>query len=82
PRYAAYRWASGFPGETPTPANSTLVEFTLIEHDGGVMVRVVESGFAALAGGRAFRAARRRDNVAGWERQMARLRDAAAAALR
>jgi uncharacterized protein YndB with AHSA1/START domain len=74
PHYAAYRWASGFPGADPTEANSTLVEFTLVEQDGGVLLRLTESGFAALAGTRAFRDARRADNVAGWAAQLERLR--------
>jgi uncharacterized protein YndB with AHSA1/START domain len=74
PRYAAYRWASAFPGAEPTPANSTLIEFTLLEQADGVTLRVVESGFARLAGTPDFRAARRRDNVAGWATQLARLR--------
>jgi uncharacterized protein YndB with AHSA1/START domain len=77
PRYAAYRWASGFPGAEPTVANSTLVEFTLVEQDGGVLLRVKESGFATLAGAPAFRDARRDDNVAGWAAQLERLRRAA-----
>lgn len=74
PRYAAYRWASGFPGAAPTAANSTLVELTLVEHDGGVLLRLRESGFAGLAGTVAFRDARRADNVAGWAGQLERLR--------
>jgi len=74
PRYAAYRWASGFPGMDPTEANSTLVEFTLVEQDGGVMLLLKESGFATLAGGEARRDASRADNVAGWTMQLDRLR--------
>jgi uncharacterized protein YndB with AHSA1/START domain len=81
PRYAAYRWASGFPGADPTEANSTLVEFTLIEQDGGVLLRLRESGFATLAGTQDFRAARRDDNVAGWKAQLDRLRRVAEGAL-
>ncbi len=82
PRYAAYRWASGFPGEDPAGNNATLVEFTLSEKDGGVVVRVVESGFAALRGTPGFRAARHEDNAAGWAMQMARLVAAAEGAPR
>jgi uncharacterized protein YndB with AHSA1/START domain len=69
PRYAAYRWASGFPGAVPTATNSTLVEFRLAEQEGGVMLRVKESGFAALAGAQAIRDA----NLAGWTMQLERL---------
>lgn len=79
PRYAAYRWASGFPGEEPSETNSTLVEFTLVEQEDGVLLRLRESGFAKLAGTRDFRAARRADNVAGWTTQFERLRHIAEA---
>jgi uncharacterized protein YndB with AHSA1/START domain len=73
PRYAAYRWASAFPGAALSAANSTLVEFDLAEQDGGVVLRVTESGFAGLAGTVEFRRARRADNVGGWAAQLARL---------
>ncbi len=45
PRRFVYRWASGFPGEVATEANSTLVEFTLEPENGGTRLKVVESGF-------------------------------------
>jgi uncharacterized protein YndB with AHSA1/START domain len=48
PTHLAYRWASAYPGEEATEANSTLVEFTLTPVDGGTRLRVAESGFAAL----------------------------------
>ena len=73
PRYAAYRWASAYPGADPTEANSTLVEFTLVEQDGGVLLRLKESEFATLGGTEAFRDAKRSDNVAGWAAQLERL---------
>lgn len=73
PRHAAYRWASGFPGAELTEENSTLVEFTLLEQEGGVMLRVRESGFATLAGTQAFRDASRDDNLEGWTAQLDRL---------
>jgi uncharacterized protein YndB with AHSA1/START domain len=73
PRYAAYRWASAFPGAPPTSDNSTLVEFSLVEQDGGVVVRVKESGFASLSGGSEARAVAYDNNVAGWDQQFARL---------
>lgn len=74
PRYAAYRWASGCPGADPTETNSTLVEFTLVEQDSGVLLRLKESGFATWAAPEAFRAAERDNNVAGWAAQLERLR--------
>jgi uncharacterized protein YndB with AHSA1/START domain len=77
PRYAAYRWASAFPGEQPVAHNSTLVEFTLEEHAGGVRLRFRESGFAALASTPAARQAALDDNRGGWTAQLERLRAAA-----
>ncbi|WP_225991217.1 SRPBCC domain-containing protein [Actinomadura montaniterrae] len=50
PTYVAYRWASAFPGEELREGNSTLVKFTLSAEGGKTRLRVVESGFAALAG--------------------------------
>lgn len=76
PRYAAYRWTSAFPGAMPEPGNSTLVEFTLIEQENGVLVRVKESGFAGLLTSPEIRAARHADNVRGWTSQLALLRQA------
>ncbi len=73
PRYAAYRWASGFPGANPTQGNSTLVEFTLVEQDGGVILRLKESGFASLAGVQAIRDSILDDNATGWSLQLERL---------
>ena len=75
PRYAAYRWASGYPNAELTDTNSTLVEFTLIEHDGGVLLTLRESGFANLDGSDDFRIARWTDNVGGWKLQLDRLRE-------
>jgi uncharacterized protein YndB with AHSA1/START domain len=74
PHYAAFRWASGFPGADPAEGNSTLVEFTLVEQDGGVLLRLKESGFATLAGTQDFRNAKRSDNADGWVMQLDRLR--------
>lgn len=78
PRYAAYRWASAFPGAELSDATSTLVEFTLTEQNGGVLVRVRESGFAKIEGTASFRDTNRTRNGAGWEMQMERLRVEAA----
>jgi uncharacterized protein YndB with AHSA1/START domain len=49
PRAFSYRWASAFPDVVATEENSTLVEFSLEPVDGGTVLRVVESGFDALA---------------------------------
>lgn len=46
--YAAFRWASMFPGEELAPGKTTLVEFLLTEAVDAVRVSVRESGFAEL----------------------------------
>lgn len=66
PTYVAYRWASAFSGQELTDDNTTLVEFTLTEEDGGTRLRVVESGFASLPGSDDLRAQAVRDNTGGW----------------
>jgi uncharacterized protein YndB with AHSA1/START domain len=66
PNYVAYRWVSAFPGEELRDDNSTLVEFTLTEEDGGTRLRVVESGFEALAGSEDLRRKAVQDNTGGW----------------
>jgi uncharacterized protein YndB with AHSA1/START domain len=48
PRLLSYRSASGFPGETPTDENSTLVAFTLEPDGGGTLLRLEETGFDAI----------------------------------
>jgi uncharacterized protein YndB with AHSA1/START domain len=79
PRYAAYRWASAFPGAELTDTNSTLVEFSLVERDGGVLVCVRESGFTSIPGDVEFRAAQLKENTSGWTGQLDLLREAAEA---
>ncbi|MEV0595781.1 SRPBCC domain-containing protein [Nonomuraea cavernae] len=66
PTYVAYRWASAFPGERPREDNSTLVEFTLTSEGDKTRLRVVESGFAALAGSEELRGRALKDNTDGW----------------
>jgi uncharacterized protein YndB with AHSA1/START domain len=66
PTYVAYRWASAFPGQELRDDNSTLVEFTLIPEGDKTRLRVVESGFAALAGSEELRAKALNDNAGGW----------------
>jgi uncharacterized protein YndB with AHSA1/START domain len=66
PTYLAYRWASAFPGEDLREDNSTLVEFTLTTEGDGTRLRVVESGFAALAGSPELREQALKDNGGGW----------------
>ncbi len=64
--YLAYRWASAFPGEELREDNSTLVEFTLTPEGDGTRLRVVESGFATLAGSEELRSKALEDNAGGW----------------
>lgn len=66
PTYVAYRWTSAFPGQELRDDNSTLVEFTLAPEDGNTRLRVVESGFSALAGSDELRGKAMEDNTSGW----------------
>lgn len=66
PTYVAYRWASAFPGEDLRGDNTTLVEFTLTREGDKTRLRVVESGFAALAGSEELRGKALEDNTGGW----------------
>jgi uncharacterized protein YndB with AHSA1/START domain len=70
PRFAAFRWATQFPGAEPTEANSTLIEFTLTPGDEAVEVRVVETGFAGLTASDEVRRAGFADNSSGWEQML------------
>ncbi|MFD0069515.1 SRPBCC family protein [Streptomyces sp. NPDC059944] len=70
PKYLAYRWTSAFPGEELREDNSTLVEFTLTEEGGGTRLRVVESGFAALAGSEELRSQNLKDHTQGWPMEL------------
>ncbi len=66
PTYVAYRWSSAFPGQELSEDNSTLVEFTLSTEGDKTRLRVVESGFAALAGSEELREKTVRFNTEGW----------------
>ncbi|MFJ1705883.1 SRPBCC domain-containing protein [Kitasatospora sp. NPDC088346] len=74
PTYLAYRWASAFPGEELRADNSTLVEFTLTPEGEWTRLRVVESGFAALAGSEELRTKAVEDNTGGWPQVLGALR--------
>ena len=75
--YAAFRWASQFPGEELAPGKTTLVEFRVEEKDPGqgVSVTVVETGFATLDASEAQRKAGFDDNTGGWKEELASLKD-------
>ena len=68
PVYASFRWLASQDEQHAGEHIPTVVEFTLEPSDQGVVVRVVETGFAE--GGDAdddARAAALRDNTQGWE---------------
>jgi uncharacterized protein YndB with AHSA1/START domain len=77
PTYLAYRWASAFPGQELRDDNSTLVEFTLIPDGDQTRLRVVESGFAALAGSEDLRRQAVNDNTGGWPQELDALKSRA-----
>ncbi|MDP5315860.1 SRPBCC domain-containing protein [Streptomyces poriferorum] len=70
PTYLAYRWTSAFPGEELREDNSTLVEFTLAQEGERTRLRVVESGFAALAGSEELRTQNLKDHTGGWPMEL------------
>jgi uncharacterized protein YndB with AHSA1/START domain len=71
PRRVAYRWvATGASGAEPTPANSTLIEFTLAAETGGTRVVVVESGFDGLGVDPQERAAALASHTEGWAAEL------------
>ena len=76
PTRFAYRWApfTDPGGEEPIEGNSTLVEFTLRREGDATRLRVVESGFAALATSDEQRGRNVESNTGGWERETDELR--------
>jgi uncharacterized protein YndB with AHSA1/START domain len=75
-RYAAFRWASEFPGEEPGEGNSTLVEFFVKAlSDAETSVTLVESGFAGLPEDR--RGPAWQANTGGWAEELASLKSRA-----
>ncbi|MFE7134344.1 SRPBCC family protein [Streptomyces sp. NPDC057638] len=76
PRRFSYRWATAYPGEEPTPENSTLVEFTLTPEGEGTRLRVLEIGFAHLTIPEERRgSASYESHVGGWNEQLGNVRD-------
>ena len=78
--YAAFRWASQFPNTDLEPNRSTLVEFFVSEAADGVLVKVRESGFAALDAPEEIRQASVRDNTEGWRLELGDLKKRSEAA--
>jgi uncharacterized protein YndB with AHSA1/START domain len=68
----AYRWSvlDGHWGVEPTDENATLVEFTLRPVGSATLVRVVESGFAALTASDDRREQAQAGNTRGWRNKL------------
>jgi uncharacterized protein YndB with AHSA1/START domain len=67
PHRFAFRWLATIGSQAdPTPANSTLTEFTLASEGEATRVAVVESGFDALDGDPAERTALLASHTRGW----------------
>lgn len=77
PRLFVFRWApfEDPGGRQPTDDNSTRVEFTLSEEGDGTRLRVVESGFDALATSEERRRKNLEGNTEGWREELAELQD-------
>ena len=74
PHRFAYRWHTVRDlEEEPTPANSTLTEFTLLAETDGTRVTVVESGFDALAVDAAERTRLLASHTSGWTAELGEL---------
>src|SRR3954451_23149211 len=79
PHRVAYRWLSIKDSRAdPTPANSTLIEFTLAAEGDGTRVAVVESGFDALDVNTEERAAALASHTTGWTSELGELAEYAA----
>jgi uncharacterized protein YndB with AHSA1/START domain len=72
--YAAFRWASAYPGEDLAPGTTTLVEFFVKPRGDAVEVTLVESGFAALDAPESVRESSWKDNTNGWREELASLK--------
>src|SRR3954447_22569417 len=74
PHRFAYRWLSALGSRAePTPANSTLTEFTLAAEGDATRLAVVESGFDALDVEPAQRGAALADHTRGWAAELGEL---------
>jgi uncharacterized protein YndB with AHSA1/START domain len=75
--YAAFRWASTFPGEDLAAGRTTLIEFAVTPTADGVRVSVTESGFSQLDASEGLKRQGIESNSDGWTEQMSSLRDRA-----
>ena len=76
PHRFAYRWfhySHDDDGGEHTPANSTVVEFTLTPEGRATRLRVVESGFATLDASDDVKRADLEGNVRGWRHEIGEL---------
>jgi uncharacterized protein YndB with AHSA1/START domain len=74
PHRFSYRWLSKLDSRAePTPANSTLTEFTLSAEGDRTRVAVVESGFDGLDVDPSERAAALADHTEGWTAELGEL---------
>jgi uncharacterized protein YndB with AHSA1/START domain len=69
PRNFTFRWVRAV-GEEQRKDNSTLVEFTLAPEDDHTRLRVVESGFPALAWSEEKKARYAAENTQGWQLEL------------
>lgn len=72
--YAAFRWASTFPGTDLDAGKTTLIEFTLEPSSDGVTVSVRESGFAGLDATPEQKSQGIESNTDGWRMELDSLR--------
>lgn len=72
--YAAFRWASTFPGADLDAGRTTLIEFTLEPGTDGVTVSVRESGFADLDASDEQKKQGIEGNTDGWRMELDSLR--------
>lgn len=77
--YAAFRWASTFPGAELDEGNTTLIEFTVTPTEQGARVSVVESGFAELDAPAEVKAQGAESNTGGWTEELSSLQNRAEA---
>lgn len=70
PRYAAFRWEPGGHKPDATGEQATLTEFWIEDRDGGVVLKVCESGFDSLDVTEEERRKLIDGNVEGWAAEL------------
>jgi uncharacterized protein YndB with AHSA1/START domain len=73
-RRFAFRWNHPM-GAVPDESNSALVEFSLVEEDGGTRLRVLESGIDAVTKDEESKARYLEGHSHGWEKHLGELFD-------